>query len=765
MPSKPIYTEVEGQRLKLTNLEKELYAGKAYSKAEIISYALEVAPFMLPHVKGRPLTLIRFPDGVGGKTFYTKNKPSWTPDWIPTTYLPWDEENEYLLANNAANLVWLANLAALEIHTMNSRIDQINRPDQFVVDLDPPEDFGFEEVRQVAFKMKTFLESYGYFPFGKLSGGKGIHLVVPVMPRWDYDTMMVTVKGLMKEFIKSNPDTTLLVHKNRRADKILLDIYRNHPGNTTVAPYSLRGKTGAPVSIPLTWDEIEKVESAQAFDLDQTLKYLRKNGDAWVGFAEKAAKLHDQTIVVGMTKGLEDYDAKRNFEKTSEPDSTGSSSGEDFDAKSINNKFTVHLHKATNLHYDLRLGEEDVLKSWAIPKGLPIEKGVKRLAIQTEDHPAKYLHFEGTIPKEEYGGGQMWVFDTGEVHWLKKTKTGYKFTLSGKALNATFSLYRIKGKEWIIERSESANLESFSVGIKPMLADAVKELPKKKDDFVYEIKWDGIRVIVYKKKDELKIMSRSGRDLTDQFPEFRDGKFLKVQNAIIDCELVCLDEAGRPVFSDIISRMHRIGKTNIQLATKSKPAYLYAFDCLYLDGRKLVSHPLTRRQEWLNAIFKQSDKTRISTVFEDGNQIYEAAKAMDLEGIMVKKKTGKYFPGNRSPSWQKIKFRQTFEAHIIGYTKGKGDRIEIFGALHLANPEGDGWKYLGKVGTGFDQKMMKEIWKKIEPLEQISKPFSESVDEESKTTWVLPSYLCELEYASFASTGHLREPVFVKIIV
>ena len=213
MPSKPIFTEVEGQRLKLTNLEKVLYSSKPYTKAEVINYALEVAPLMLPYVKGRPLTLIRYPDGIGGKTFYTKNKPSWTPDWMPTIYLPWDEENEYLIANEKAHLVWLANLAALEIHIMNSTINQINLPDQFMIDLDPPEEYGFEVVRDLAFELKHFLEGFDYFPFAKLSGGKGIHLVVPIHPKWDYDTMTTTVKNLMKEFIKTNPNTTLAVHK------------------------------------------------------------------------------------------------------------------------------------------------------------------------------------------------------------------------------------------------------------------------------------------------------------------------------------------------------------------------------------------------------------------------------------------------------------------------------------------------------------------------------------------------------------------------
>ena len=761
MPSKPIFTEVEGQRLKLTNLEKELYQSKPYTKAAIIAYALEVAPFMLPFVKGRPLTLIRYPDGIGNKTFYTKNKPSWTPDWMPTIYLPWDEENEYLLANKSAHLVWLANLAALEIHTMNSTIDQINLPNQFVIDLDPPEEYGFGVVRDLAFELKSFLEGFDYVPFAKLSGGKGIHLVIPIFPKWDYETMTKTVKGLMKEFIKINPNTTLAVHKNKRTNKILLDIYRNHPGNTTVAPYSLRGKEGAPVSMPLTWEELEKTNSAQTYDIDATLAYLKKNGDAWKDFSKKASNLHDQQVQITVGESLEAYDKKRDFKKTAEPKSRD----ESFDASTVNNRFVIHMHDATNLHYDLRLGDENVLKSWAIPKGLPIEKGVKRLAIQTEDHPAKYIDFEGTIPKEEYGGGQMWVFETGKIEWIKKSKTKYKFNLTGKSLDATFSLFKIKDKEWMIQRAESTNIESLRSGIKPMLADVLKELPKNKKQYIYEIKWDGIRAVFYKNKKETKLISRSGRNIIDNFPEFKDGKFLKVQHAIIDCELVCLDKAGKPIFSDIISRMHRIGKDNIINATKTKPAYLYAFDCLYLDGKKLTAHPLTRRREWLEAIFKSGNKARLSDVFEDGQQIFEAAKAMGLEGIMAKKKTGLYHPGNRSEAWKKIKFTETHEAHIIGYTKGKGDRIDIFGALHLANREGDGWKYMGKVGTGFDQKKMKEIWKKINILEPISKPVKESVDEENKTTWILPQYLCEVTYASFASTGQLREPVFLKMWV
>ncbi len=759
MPSKPIYTEVDGQRLKLTNLHKMLYPTKALTKAEVISYALEVAPLILKYIKNRPLTLIRFPDGVDGKRFYTKNKPSWTPDWIPTTYLPWDEENEYIHINHNAHVVWLANLAALEIHTMNSSISQINLPDQFTIDLDPPEDADFSVVKTLSLELKEFLEQHGYQPFAKLSGGKGIHIICPIKIQWDYEVVVKSVKSLMRDFIKTHSYTTLFVHKNKRKDKVLLDIYRNHPGNTTIAPYSLRGKPGAPISMPLPWDAIEKMDSAQAYDLPNVLAYLKNNKDPWDGIFDQATNLHDQETKVAVPESLNEYTEKRDFDKTGEP------AGSDIESNPhlVNNKFVIQLHRATNLHYDLRLGVEGVLKSWAIPKGLPISKGVKRLAIQTEDHPAKYIDFEGTIPKEEYGGGEMWIFETGEINWVKKSKGKYKFTLKGKHLNATFSLYKMKNKEWIIERSESVLVDYFKRGIKPMLATSLSELPKEKDNYLYEIKWDGIRALFYKKDKEVKLLSRSGRDIIDHFPEFKNDKHIKVQHAIIDVELVCLDPEGKPMFSDIISRMHRLGKDNIAAASKSKPAYMYAFDCLYLDGKVTHSYPLTKRKAWLKAIMRTGDRIRISHVFENGQHIYDAAKAMGLEGIMAKTKNGHYFPGKRSDTWKKIKFRQTIDCYIIGFTKGKGDRVNLFGSLHLANKEGDQWKYFGKVGTGYDQKKMAEIWEKLNTLERVKKPIKESVDEEKKSEWIIPQFICEVSYASYASTGTLREPVFIKM--
>lgn len=757
MPAKNVYTTVEGQRLKLSNLDKIIYPETTVSKAEIIQYALKIAPFILPFVKRRPLTLIRFPDGIGLKKFYTKNKPSWTPDWVNYTTLPWDEDNEYLLANETPHLVWLANLAALEIHTMNSTLKNIEKPDQFIIDLDPPENENFENVKDLALELKSFLESYDYQVFGKLSGGKGIHLTIPVKTNYTYDHLIKTVKNLMKEFIKSHPYTTLFVHKDKRKGKTLLDIYRNHQGNTTIAPYSLRGKVGAPVSMPLNWGEIEQSKTAQDFNINNVHDHLNKNACAWKDFFKTPSVLHDEKIQIQVKRKLEVYEAKRDFETTTEPSA---------DAKinanvKVDGKFVIHLHQATNLHYDLRLGSEGVLKSWAIPKGLPIEKGVKRLAIQTEDHPAKYIDFEGIIPKEEYGGGQMWVFETGTFEWLKKNNKFYKIKLKGKQFEAIYSLYKMKASDWIVERSESTDVSFFEKGIQPMLCSAAKKLPAKATDYLYEIKWDGIRAIWYKRKDEIQLVSRSGRSIIDRFPEFNNPKILKVENAIIDCELVCLDDAGKPVFSDIISRMHLTGKQKIASATKSKPAYLYTFDCLYLDGLNLYTLPLQKRKEWLNTIFRSGNTVRLSETLEDGKALFEAAKVMGLEGIMAKQRKGKYFPGQRSKTWQKIKFRQTFETQIIGYTKGKGDRSDLFGALHLAKPIKEGWQYFGKVGTGFDHQKMKEIWAQLNTIKTTKKPIKESIEEESRTTWIEPEYCCKVEFASFSSNGTLREPVFL----
>jgi len=193
------------------------------------------------------------------------------------------------------------------------------------------------------------------------------------------------------------------------------------------------------------------------------------------------------------------------------------------------------------------------------------------------------------------------------------------------------------------------------------------------------------------------------------------------------------------------------------------PAVCYLFDCLYLDGRPITSEPLARRREWLNDAVKSGTTYRVSEAFDDGTSLFEAVQKMGLEGIIAKQRQSPYTPGRRSDSWVKIKTRQTIECVIIGYTQGKGDRQSSFGALHLAQPGPGGLKYLGKVGTGFDDSSFKAIFQQIAKLTTIIRPVKERPLDDARSVWVEPKLMCEVQYASFTPDGMLREPVFIRL--
>ena len=756
--SKYTYTEVDGHHLKLSNLSKTLFATDGIVKAEIIEYALKVYSKMAYFSKNRPLTLIRFPDGIDAHRFYTRNKPSWTPEWMPTCEVPWDTENTHLLINGQASLVWLANLAALEVHIMGSRVGHIWQPDHFVIDLDPSSSFSFENLKDLAVDIKEYLEKYDLVSFVKTSGGKGLHIIIPTTVDLKYDEQVDAIKKLLKPFIQSRKYTTLKISKTARTDKVLLDIYRNHKGNTTVSPYSIRGKVGAPVSTPLNWDEMMDTDSPQAYTI-RNYDLWKDKGKTWDTLFDWARPMPitGKITPVSPNSNLKKYTAKRDFDKTTEPTPSTDSA--------INNKYVIQLHDASNLHYDLRLGMDGVLKSWAIPKGLPLTKGVKRLAIQTEDHPAMYLTYEGDIPKEEYGGGTMWVADTGSFS-IKEYKPGKKinFSLSGEHFNHSFKLYKMKGKQWLIELEEGDFKAMPIINGKHMLADVGGSSVPDSKDFLYEVKWDGIRVFITKRNNTVTIISRSGRDLSAQFPELTDPEDYEVEEVVLDGEIVVLDEIGRPIFPDVISRMHTIGTDSIKKVMSLKPAVFYAFDVLYFDGIHIPQQPVEKRKSYIPALMKTGKALRFSDSFTDGKMLYEAIKTKKMEGIIAKRKGSTYTLSKRSSNWLKYKVRQEIECHIIGYSKGKGDRAPYFGALHLAQYIEDKWLYRGKVGTGFDTDKMKFIKEKLDALRPSVKMISDHVEEESKTTWIEPQLVAQIQYASETKNQTLREPVFQKLI-
>ncbi|MDV3307460.1 MAG: non-homologous end-joining DNA ligase [Cyclobacteriaceae bacterium] len=766
--SKKQVVQVGKRKLEISNLEKVLFPDDNIVKAEVIEYYLRIAPTLLTHIKGRALTLIRFPDGIYGESFYQKNRPEWAPDWIEFVELG-KEKKDYIVATEPATLVWLANLAALELHQLHSRKPVYDCPDYMVFDLDPPEGYDFTAVVGIALELRTYLESFGYTPFVKTTGGKGVHVCCPIEQKWDFHTVFLAAEDLAKPFVEQRSNSlTLQIRKDARKGRVLVDIFRIRSGQSIVSPYSLRGRKGAPVSMPLTWDELSLLKAPVEHNIRTAVQKVMDDGDAWEGFDAFAVDLHThRKKSVTKTRDLppsrkrktpgqlETYAKKRDFDRTPEPaahviDEAG-------------NNFVVHRHHASRLHYDLRLEQDGVLKSWAVPKGLPPHPGVKRLAVQTEDHPREYLTFDGRIPKGQYGAGDMWIYALGKYQITKEKKDGFYFRLSSREITGEYRIYQIKPKEWLLERVDTPQIDYLHGNIQPMLSENATE-PPEGPEYVYELKWDGIRAMVYLDEGTIRIVSRNQNDITNRFPELLSAeKAFRATCAVFDCEIVSLDAQGKPIFKKVINRLMTTGEATIAKLARSNPVNCYIFDCLYLDGRPLVNEPLMKRREWMIDAVRMDSPYRVSEVVDDGRALFEAAKAHGLEGIMAKVRDSKYLPGRRSPSWLKIKVWQTREVVIIGYTRGKGDRGETFGALHIAEQEKDGLLYRGKVGTGFDDDAIRDIKARLKKLKEIKKPITKKLADDKVTTWIEPRMYAEVSYTSITTDKIFREPVFVRL--
>jgi DNA ligase D-like protein (predicted ligase)/DNA ligase D-like protein (predicted polymerase)/DNA ligase D-like protein (predicted 3'-phosphoesterase) len=763
------WAQIGKRKIELSNLDKVLFPDDGIVKAEVLEYYLKIAPTILNHIKGRALSFIRFPDGIHGESFYQKNKPEWSPDWIEFETLG-KEEKDYIIATEQPLLVWLANLACLEFHQLHSRRPTFDKPDYMVFDLDPPEGYDFQKIKPIAFNLKEHIEQFGYTTFVKTTGGKGLHICCPLEPQQGFSEVFDAAQLIAQPFVeKHGEETTLHIKKDARKGRVLVDIYRIRSGQTIVSPYSLRGRVGAPVSMPLTWEELETVDNPKQFNIQNAVDKVLKDGDAWESIGAYAVELHthrkadpSKNKKLGPSKKhkspeqLETYAKKRDFEKTPEPVGKIVTGG--------NNNFVVHRHHASHLHYDLRLEQEGVLKSWAVPRGLPPRPGVKRLAVQTEDHPMEYLTFDGKIPKGQYGAGEMWIYALGKYQITKEKKDGFYFRLNSKEMTGEYRMHKTKEKEFLLERVDEPQLDYVNKFIQPMLTES-RDTPPKGDDYVYEIKWDGIRALVSYEEGRVTIHTRNENDVTKQFPELLEGeKAFRATNALFDAEIVFLDDVGKPVFKKVINRLMSNGEAAIQKLSKTTPCYCYIFDCLYLDGRALINEPLMKRKDWLRDAVRADTPYRVSEFVEDGESLLEAAREHGLEGIIAKKRDSKYLPGKRTDCWYKIKIRQSSEVIIIGYTKGKGDRGITFGALHIAEKVGEELHYRGKVGTGFDDATIKDILTILKKVDVTKRPEVIGTLLDPKiSVWLAPKIIAEVSYSKLTPDKMFREPVFIKL--
>ncbi|MDH4038692.1 MAG: non-homologous end-joining DNA ligase [Candidatus Krumholzibacteria bacterium] len=759
--------QVGKRKIELSNLKKVLWPEDGVLKAELIQYYLTIAPTILAHIQGRPLSLVRFPDGIHGETFFQKNLPDWTPDWIESADIGDAKKSiRYFVPTEAASLVWLANLACIEMHQMHCRVKSRDNPDYFVFDIDPPDGTPWELIADTGLKLREVIEAHGYHTFVKTTGRKGLHVVSPIEPKWDFDTVFAATQAIAKPFVAANAKTcTLRIQKNQRDDKILIDIYRNRPSQTIVSAYSVRGLPGATVSMPLRWEQLHEIEGIRAFHIRNVPDIVKREGDVWEGMNAYAVELHTSRAAASPRRSLpksgkyktpdqlETYAKKRAFGKTPEPAPGELDEGV--------NRFVVHRHHASRLHYDLRLEMDGVLRSYAVPKGLPPRPGIKRLAVQTEDHPIEYLTFEGTIPKGEYGGGDMWVYASGRYEITKQKKDSMYVRLSSRGLSGEYRIIPTRNKENILERVDAPQTDWLSEPVEPMLAELSKEVPTR-GEWIYEVKWDGIRAMVSLDEGVVRILSRNMNDITAAFPELADASSFAATCGLFDCEIVCLDPSGRPIFRDVINRMRQRGDA-AERGRRKHPAVCYVFDCLYLDGRPLVNEPIERRREWMADAIKRESSYRVSQTVEDGEALFKAAGEMGLEGIMAKKAGSVYTPGRRNDAWLKIKTRNTLDCVVIGYTAGKGDRAATFGALHIAEPRDGAWHYLGKVGTGFDDKTLDLVLKALKKIPEGKRPIEQKPADDKETTWLEPVMWCEVAYGTITPNETLREPVFVRL--
>jgi bifunctional non-homologous end joining protein LigD len=453
-----------------TRTDKVFFPTGSFTKGQLIRYYVDVAEFILPHLRGRPVTLIRFPDGVTGGAFYEKNAPKFAPGWIRTCKVPrHDGEGviNYILIGNLNTLAWCGNIGAIELHPFLHRAPRLDRPTSVAFDLDPGDGADLSTCSRVALLLKKVLDQLDLKAFPKVSGSKGLQIYVPLNTKATYESTGRFAKAVAELLEQQHADLVVSkMAKFRRKGRVLIDWSQNSPSKTTVCVYSVRGKKRAPfVSMPVTWEELRACAGsgktkALEFSPDAALRRLRKSGDLFKPVLELKQTLPKAfaRAAAADSRLLRRYSEKRDFTRTREPPPGKSAPG----PREKGSRFVIQKHAASHLHYDFRLEMNGTLKSWAVPKGLSTEVNVKRSAFAVEDHPIGYLKFEGTIPKGQYGGGTVMVWDIGKYDLLRGSygEGNLKLFLHGKKLSGEWHMFKIRsegGKDvWLIAKSHEA---------------------------------------------------------------------------------------------------------------------------------------------------------------------------------------------------------------------------------------------------------------------------------------------------------------------
>ncbi|MET3173092.1 UNVERIFIED_ORG: bifunctional non-homologous end joining protein LigD [Arthrobacter sp. UYCu721] len=813
---------VAGRELTLTNLDKIIYPETGTTKADVLAYYAAVAHVLIPAAANRPATRKRWVNGVGtagqpGEVFFQKNLEDSAPGWLPRAAIKHKDRTIYYpMVNDPATLTWFGQINSLEIHVPQWQVDshgkQLN-PDRLVLDLDPGDGAGLEECAEVARLARAILQDVGLEPVPVTSGSKGIHLYAGLDGTQTSDQISDFAHELARALEADHPDLAVSdMKKTLRKGKVLVDWSQNSAAKTTIVPYSLRGRLTPTVAAPRTWQEIGSPK-LQHLDYKTVLRRVKAGKDPFAAVGRSAGHPGSQdgeTDDGGAHARLERYRSMRDPNATPEPFSGASGTGD---------TFVIQEHHASRLHFDFRLEHEGVLVSWALPKGVPESGGKNHLAVQTEDHPLDYATFEGTIPKGQYGAGEVTIWDHG-TYELEKWINGREViaTLTGAeggGLGGTkkFALIHTgRGQggdgegQWLIhlmdkdhhtfhprrapveyEPEEDATADSAAddtswtkpavddspapaassplraEDFSPMMATSGTAADLHGSDWQFELKWDGVRALLVADEKKVRIFSRNGIDVTATYPELTDRAFWPAGPFVADGEIIAVGPAGKPDFGLLQGRMKLTRPADVAKARAAIPVRLMLFDLLSDGGDDLRGLPFAKRRQRLEDFHHPSEcPVELSAVLDERlEHIMESAQELGLEGVMAKRTDSRYVSGQRTRTWIKIKLQQTQEVVVGGWRPGKGGRQTSVGSLLVGIPDGSKLRYVGRVGSGFSMRELQELRRKVDDLARKTSPFDDVPREDaSDAHWVTPRLVGEVTFGEWTGSGKLRHPVW-----
>lgn len=534
---------------------------------------------------------------------------------------------------------------------------------------------------------------------------------------------------------------TATMTRSLRTGKVFVDWSQNNASKTTVAPYSLRGREHPTVAAPRSWEELDDPK-LRHLRYDEVLSRVVRDGDL-------LAPLDPPVAWQGR---LATYRSMRDAAQTPEPIPGAQQTAGSDTVGATGQTFVIQEHHARRLHYDFRLERDGVLVSWAVPKNLPDTPSVNHLAIRTEDHPLEYGSFEGTIPKGQYGAGTVAIWDAGTYQAEKFDDSAENgeviVNLHGKRISGRYALIQTNGDQWLVHRMKDQRAFTFEA-LSPMLATPGSIAELEPASWAFEGKWDGYRLLVDANHGAVRLRSRSGRNVTGEYPQLRPvAAGLADHHVVLDGEVIALDRSGVPTFTELQNRAH------------SNRIEFWAFDLLYLDGRSLLRASYRDRRRLLEMLASDTDLTVPDLLPGNGAEALAHSREHGWEGVVAKKWTSTYQPGRRSRSWVKHKHWKTREVVIGGWRRGEKGRSGGIGSLLMGVPDGGELHFAGRVGSGFTEHELVRLKEVLAPLRTDESPFHEplSGQDARSVTFVRPSLVGEVRYSERTEDGRLRQP-------